>query len=188
MPKILPNLLARPMTPKVDTTGKLMWAYGSNLNKAQMAHRCPAARSLGARWLPNARLVFRSVADVVYDASERCPGGLWRITPEDEIALDAYEGVSGGLYEKQHLLVRWKGKPEKMLIYTMLSDAIAPPGEGYLNVIAQGYRDFGLPLDYLDRAVEASWDDKHITEDVRRRRARPGHGPVAYGVDVDALS
>jgi hypothetical protein len=179
MPKILPNL---------NTAGQLYWAYGSNLHKEQMLRRCPGARVVGPRWLPGARLVFRSVADVVYDPNDRCPGALWRITPSDERALDDYEGVERGFYAKSYLLVRVKGRVEEMLVYVMNSTAVAPPGEHYLNVIAQGYRDFNLPLAYLDRAVELSWSDKHITADVRRRRARPSHGAVAYGVDIDALA
>jgi len=180
-PRALPNL---------RSSGQLYLAYGSNLNKEQMQRRCPGARPVGARFLPHAQLVFRGVADVVYDPdpASRCPVALWRITPADEVVLDRYEGVASGFYAKCYIKIRINGRPEECLVYCMQSHEIAPPGEWYLDVIAQGYRDFGLPLDYLDRAVEASWNDKHVGPDVRRRRARPSHGPVAYGVDTDALA
>jgi hypothetical protein len=164
---------------------RLYWAYGSNLNKAHMAQRCPGATPVAKLTLPRARLVFRSVADVVYDAESNCPGGLWRISREDEAALDRYEGVAGGLYEKRYILVRIGGREERCLLYTMRSREVAPPGQGYLATIVQGYKDFGLDLAYLDRTVEAAWDEKAIGPDVRRRRARTTHGAIAYGVDLD---
>ena len=37
-------------------------AYGSNLNREQMAHRCPTARVLGSAELTDHRLLFRGRA------------------------------------------------------------------------------------------------------------------------------
>jgi hypothetical protein len=45
----------------------LYFAYGSNLNIAGMAQRCPAAKPVSRFLLPNARLVFRGVADCIDD-------------------------------------------------------------------------------------------------------------------------
>ena len=76
------------------------FAYGSNLNVAQMAQRCPGAKLLGRIKLPGWKLVFRGVADAIQEPGAFCYGGVWRITPEDEAALDTYEGVRHGLYRK----------------------------------------------------------------------------------------
>lgn len=160
--------------------GLLYWCYGSNLNVGQMVRRCPDAKLIGKLELPKARLVFRGVADVVYDEEGACPGGLWLISPRDEEALDAYEGVSGGLYEKRYIRVSVRGgRGEACLVYTMLDGGVMPPSEHYLNVIAQGYRDFGLPLDYLDQAVARSWDDKDRTPLLTRRYERLGRPALA---------
>ena len=76
-------------------------AYGSNLNLANMATRCPDAKHLGSMYIPNWKLVFRHVADIVpsYDKEDLLPVGVWEITKDCEKALDFYEGYPN-LYGK----------------------------------------------------------------------------------------
>src|SRR3990167_10714755 len=136
---------------------QLMWAFGSNLNVAQMRRRCPNAVKVCKLAVPNARLVFRGVADVEFVQGGKCPGGLWYITAADERALDEYEGVANGLYDKCYMTLRIKDRTERCLYYLMNEDGIMPPSEHYLASIVQGYKDFGLPLASLNRAVERSW-------------------------------
>src|SRR5271165_1853980 len=121
---------------------KLYWAYGSNLNVEQMQKRCPEATVVAPLIVPRAILRFRHVADVSFHEKARCPGGLWRISQEDENALDIYEGVAYGFYEKRYLRLRIDGREEECLFYKMLSYGIMPPSKTYLEVITQGYRDF----------------------------------------------
>lgn len=162
---------------------KLYFAYGSNLNVQAMSQRCPKARKVGKLILPNARLVFRGVADCIYSRRSTCPGGLWRITPACEAALDRYEGVSGGLYRKEYLTVRLKPEaaPEEVLIYVMNRGGIMPPWEDYIDTIAQGYRDFALDdqLWQLDRALEHSYDHKNKTPHLQRRWEQRGRPKLA---------
>lgn len=159
---------------------KLYWAYGSNLNERAMARRCPGAVKVRALIVRDAALVFRSVADVVHRPGATTHGGLWRITPRDEEALDRYEGVASGLYLKKHLLLKIKGRNERCLFYQMSeSRGVMPPNEAYLNTIAEGYGDFGLPLEALDAALREAWDNKKLTERVVRRHVRRG-GVLAW--------
>jgi AIG2-like family len=155
------------------------WAYGSNLCEDAMYQRCPAACKVGPLYVPKAALVFRSCADVVYRDGWECPGGLWRITPECERALDLYEGVAHGLYAKRYLTLGIKGKPHKCLVYKMNERGVMPPPEAYLGVIAQGYRDFGLDLNFLDHALAQSWDEKNKTPYLRSRHTRKGRPTLA---------
>src|SRR3954471_16290001 len=99
----------------------LYFAYGSNLNEAAMAHRCPKSRKVGPFKLSRARLVFRGVADIEYHKTGKCPGGLWEITRECEKALDRYEGVNTGLYQKVYLKARIRdtGQMKNILVYQM---------------------------------------------------------------------
>ena len=124
-------------------------AYGSNLNKAQMAMRCPKAECLGPWTLDGWRLVFRGVADIVQD-NALCHVGLWRITDECEQALDRYEGFPT-LYRK-HYFGPDQGEP--MMAYIMNSDSVSMPPSGYLDSIAEGYDDFGLPKSFLGEALD----------------------------------
>lgn len=160
---------------------KLYWAYGSNLNVEQMRMRCPGARKLGRLDVPNCALVFRGVADVAYAPGEKCPGGLWEITEENERALDAYEGVSSGLYVKRYLRIRFNasGQEARVLYYQMKDDGIMPPAEYYLSVIEQGYRDFRLPRRYLRRAVSEAWDYKDKSPLMQRRYRQKGFPKLA---------
>jgi hypothetical protein len=162
----------------------LMFAYGSNLNLTQMLRRCPAAKPLGRFDLDDARLVFRGVADVEYAEGESCPGGLWEITRACERELDRYEGVEYGLYRKTYITVKMlkTGKVRRILVYQMNNDGIMPPDRYYLNVVAEGYRDFGLDLGYLQEAVNNSWREKHKNRVLRRRRLRRGNLPFARSI------
>ena len=124
----------------------LYFAYGSNLHRAAMLSRCPAALPLGRAALPDHRLVFRLWADVTPRPGMSVAGGLWRITPACLTALDAYEDVADGLYRRVVAAVRPEGAhdPVEALIYRMTATQEAPPEPGYLATLLVGCRDFGL--------------------------------------------
>ena len=76
---------------------RLYIAYGSNLNLDQMKHRCPTAEIVGTAELKNWRLWFRggghsAVATIERERGFKVPVLVWRIQPQDELALDRYEG------------------------------------------------------------------------------------------------
>ena len=136
---------------------KLYMAYGSNLNTANMASRCPNAIKLGSMYIPKYRLVFRHVADIVpsYDKEDLLPVGLWEITEDCEKALDFYEGYPN-LYGK----VKING----IMTYKMNNNKdIMPPSSSYFHTILEGYKDFGLTPNHLYDALGWSHykSDKH---------------------------
>jgi gamma-glutamylcyclotransferase (GGCT)/AIG2-like uncharacterized protein YtfP len=163
----------------------LYFAYGSNLNLSQMQRRCPGAEPLDKLMLPNTRLVFRGVADVITEEGAVCPGGIWRITPECERALDRYEGYDPdhperGMYRKEYVEV--DGLPDgetTVMVYAMNSTGIMPPSEGYFQGIVQGYRDFGLKQTELRRALKHAHDEKHLSHIERKRLRRNGRPAFA---------
>ena len=124
----------------------LYFAYGSNLNRADMLARCPAALPLSRARLPDHALVFRGWADVASAPDRSVTGGLWRITTACEATLDAYEDVAGGLYRRLMLAVVPEGGtgPVEALVYRMVASHAAPPEQDYLATALQGYRDFGI--------------------------------------------
>lgn len=158
----------------------LYFAYGSNLNMRHMAWRCPKAVAIGKFSLHDARLVFRGVADCIFEEGSTCPGAIWRITPECEDRLDSYEGIASGMYRKEY--VDLEGAPagdDRMLYYAMNSTGIYPPAQHYLDVIKQGYRDFKMPMGPLLDAVRASHDKKAPTFRERQRARRSGRPALA---------
>ena len=140
-----------------DYDKRLYLAYGSNLNKEQMAYRCPTARPVGSAMIYGWELVFRGVADIVKskDPNMLLPVGIWEIEPGDEYELDLYEGYrkSGkGLYDKI--------KVSGIMTYQMTRREIAMPTTSYFNTILQGYHDFGLDTSYLyDAAGWAAYEE-----------------------------
>lgn len=161
---------------------RFYFGYGSNLSHAQMKIRAPEAVPFKPLYLPNGRLVFRGVADVEHHEGSAVPGALYRITPRCERALDFYEGVYNGIYEKKYLVIRIKSEsnnPVQVLYYKMRDRGIMPPTEEYIERIAQGYRDFGLDLAYLDEALDHSWKEKRLTKFLRQRYEARGKPPLA---------
>lgn len=157
---------------------RLYVAYGSNLHKREMRRRCPDAIAIGAFYMTDARLVFRGVADIEYAADQRVPCGLWRVSPQDEIALDRYEGVKGGFYYREMgIKIEYRKKVYSPLVYLMCSRGVYPPAEDYVARIRQGYRDFGLDQSYLDAAIVDSFNGKNPDEQTRARRVRQRNNP-----------
>lgn len=159
----------------------LYFAYGSNLNVEQMRARCPKAIPLGNFYLRNNRLVFRGVADCIEMSGAVCPGGIWSITSECEKALDRYEGYkmskpSEGMYYKEIIEVCNADNEvsAELMIYRMNSTGIMPPSQNYYDTIADGYRNFRLPLKRLKQAVVRAYDNKAPSEIERARHERKG--------------
>ncbi len=141
--------------------GRLYAAFGSNLNIQQMSIRCPDAEVVGTSRLENHKLMFcgrtgGAVATVVPAKGSYVPLLLWSLTPEDEWALDRYEGVPT-LYRKEMITVRHRGVPTDALIYIMNEGRpYGEPGQGYLNVICEGYQSVRFDLQILRKALADS--------------------------------
>lgn len=82
---------------------RLYFAYGSNLNVAQMAQRCPSSIFIGKGTLPGYRWFIneRGVANIAESPSDYVEGLLFAISEEDEQTLDRNEGVAKDLYQKR---------------------------------------------------------------------------------------
>lgn len=128
---------------------KLYFAYGANLNLEGMRFRCPGAKPISVMMLDGWRLSFSGVATIRPEPGAQVAGAVWSITQECEDNLDVFEGFPY-LYTKIHLTQ----DGETFMVYVMNDDPPAPPARSYYETIAQGYRDWGLPLDSLQRARE----------------------------------
>jgi len=170
---------------------RFYFSYGSNLNEKTMLDRCKSARKVGAFKLPGWKLVFRCVADIEQgNETDLVVGGIWEITPDDEIILDRYEGVrygkygrdGGGSYRKLSfpILTKRDNAVHDVLVYQMnRQEGVMPPGKWYLNTIRKGYKDFGLDETYLDEAVRSSWEHKEVTQALHARWLRYGRPQLA---------
>jgi gamma-glutamylcyclotransferase (GGCT)/AIG2-like uncharacterized protein YtfP len=148
----------------------LYCAYGSNLNHEQMAYRCPNAVFVGTGIIKNYRLVFRGVADIEWARGQEVHVGLWSVTVNCIVALDRYEGYPH-LYERGGIEVIMNGKKKPRVVetffYYMNSGSYGEPTTSYLQSIAAGYADCGLPLSALTNAITHTerlyWQQHELT-------------------------
>jgi len=143
-------------------------AYGSNLNVRQMLRRCPRARIIGTSVIPDYRLMFKGSKTGSYltiEPEEGCsvPVGVWEVTPQDEKALDRYEGYPTFYYKKEMELpiTGWRTgqvRQRKVFVYIMDEEReLGEPSSMYVSVCAEGYHDFGFDL---TRLIEAYYYSK----------------------------
>ena len=162
---------------------QLYIAYGSNLNLPQMEHRCPGAEIAGVSEVKGYELLFRGVATIEPKEDAKVPVGLWRITPEDEKALDRYEGWPH-LYHKEMLQLELEGKPVSAMVYVMNEGRKAAlPAEYYYDVIADGYRSFGLDEKILEEAMERTMEVMKQEAEIQKSEA-PGQGSLLHGFQL----
>ena len=134
----------------------LYFAYGSNLNRADMRVRCPGADPVEPARLHGWRLAFRGVADIERAPGEAVEGALWRLTPACVRSLDRYEGAPSH-YRRLAVEVETASGPRGAMTYVMTSQRyLGLPSAHYRETIAQGFRDWDLPIASLDHAVEAA--------------------------------
>lgn len=158
----------QPVSTPMPSYPCLYFAYGSNLSIAQMSVRCPLADAYSIAELPGYKLAFRGPADVIQakEPTTTALGALYWITRKDEQALDRYEGWPL-TYRKIWRHVRLpNGKRELAMLYVMNPERVfRPPTDAYVSTIAEGYRDWGLPLRHLERRARAyGWQPIHYPD------------------------
>ena len=135
------------------TPPRRYFAYGSNLSVGQMVKRCPAAVRGEVAALPGWRFVInrRGVATILPDGEAQVMGLLWDLTPACEVALDGYEGVAKGHYEKRSLAVG----STPTLVYIATESAPGAPRDAYLEGILAAAQALGMAPPYREQL--AAW-------------------------------
>jgi gamma-glutamylcyclotransferase (GGCT)/AIG2-like uncharacterized protein YtfP len=151
-------------------TMTLHFAYGSNMSRALMRPRCPSAREVGVATLDGFRFIVTAdgYASAVRAPGERVHGLVWRLTPRDLAALNAYESLDQGLYRAVTLPVRVGAARASALVYLGRSRAPGVPRPGYLACVLAAARELDLPATYVDDL--ARW---------AAPRAKPARGAAA---------
>ena len=130
------------------------FAYGSNMDRTQMHHRCPGAAVVGTARLREHRFLInrRGVASVVPAAARDVYGVLWDITQPHERALDNYEGIAAGWYYKTVVEVEsTAGDTQSAMIYIACDQVEGLPRHGYMQKIVAAAEDFSLPEAYVGK-------------------------------------
>lgn len=132
--------------------GKLYFAYGSNMDESQMAYRCPTAQLVGKVRLDGYKFIInhRGVASIIRSDDSYVDGILWSVFPEDEKALDRYEGISSNFYFKTEICVKSleTGKHSPVIVYIASDNSFGEPRPGYLEKIIRAADKFKFDSKY----------------------------------------
>ena len=143
-------------------------AYGSNLSEARMKKRCPKAEVFGTSIIPGYRLLFKQsqtgcYATIEQDANCSVPVVVYKMTGEDELKLDRFEGYPKFYYKREFLLPVWglTGRKKKLrrncIAYIMHEYRyLGEPDDEYYNLLDSGYERWGFDKDCLVKAIEDS--------------------------------
>ncbi len=136
---------------------ELYAAYGSNMNPAQMAERCPHSPRQGTGWLEGWRLTFGgedigwegALGTVVEDADERVFVVLYELSEADERALDSWDGATIGYYRKLRVRVTTLDGEVLAWLYVLNDYEGGLPSARYLGIMGDAAETAGAPADYV---------------------------------------
>ena len=129
----------------------LHFAYGSNMHRAVMRKHAPAAAPIGVARLAGYRFVITAdgYASLEPARTYSVHGVMWRLTPRDRAALDAWENTAGGLYRAETLPVHAVGRRRPALVYIARRRPHGRPKPGYLEIVVNAACDWDLPAHYI---------------------------------------
>jgi len=129
------------------------FAYGSNLSHKQMLARCPDSQPRCRAILPHHRRVFAGwsakwqggVAAIKPSQGETVKGAVYAISEADLRSLDKREGYPT-VYDRVNVVVtREDGERLEAITYVKHEwSEETQPSQEYLEVIQQGYEDWGI--------------------------------------------
>jgi hypothetical protein len=148
------------------------FSYAANLNRSHMARLCSGAEPLFPAVLEGYTLTVRRWFNLESKEGAAVRGGVWWIGEEHLPKLDWYEDWPE-LYRKEAVRVtmlpspstprRTDGATERVKIqcmaYLMMEPFViplSPPDPEYLEMVRQGYAEWGLTSVQLDNALKIS--------------------------------
>lgn len=151
---------------------KLFIIYGRHLSKDHMQRYCPTANPMAVATLKDYQLVFQSredgpgaVANVVPAEGQEVPVVIWEISEQDERFLDISQGTGEGLCTKEWVDIDVNGNTLQAMMYVMEPGPYGVPTDKYLHTMAEGYREFCLPVKALNDALTSAYEATVINGD-----------------------
>ena len=133
----------------------LYFAYGSNLNHERMKERCKNSKYIKNVFLDGYKLSFCAingnygVANIVKKKDSKVPGGVWKISANDEKELDYYERFPIK-YTKDFFTLNGV----KVMFYIIKRQySFKSPQRWYVDIINQGYKDCKMDREYLKKKL-----------------------------------
>ena len=151
-------------------------AYGSNMSAEQMSLRCPNAKLVGKAMLQDWKLKFKIHATIEPCEGSYVPALVWKISKEDEMNLDAYEGWPDYYikHDVEITMTELDGrKPKKVtaMIYIMVEGhQEGIPLQFYYDSMAEDYRRFCFDEAILQKALNEAMNAVAARNEAKRRR------------------
>jgi len=128
------------------------------MDPARMHERAPHSPHRGTGYLESWRLTFGgddigwdgALATVVEDANEHVFVSLYDLTPQDERALDEWEGVAVDVYRKIKVRVHTLDGEPLCFLYVLNGYEGGLPSKQYMSIIVDAAIAAGAPVDYLE--------------------------------------
>ena len=141
-------------------------AYGSNMDPAQMAKRCPHSPQRGTGWLEDWRLTFGgedlgwegALTTLVEDPGERVFVALYELSEGDEASLDRWDGASIGYYRKFTVRIATFDGDVVAWLYVLNDYEGGLPSARHLGIMADAAELAGAPADYVAALRERPCD------------------------------
>lgn len=145
----------------------LYFAYGSSLLRSQMERRLMGNVPVTRATLKGYRLAFMGnsverrgpVVNLVPDPTRFVPGTLYELNEVMIQYLDRAEACEKGVYRKIDVTVEKDGGEKFPAVCYQLTQENPPfgaPNLGYQLQVKQGYKEWGLPEEVLEEALEWS--------------------------------
>ena len=128
------------------------------MDPARMHERAPHSPHRGTGYLESWRLTFGgddigwdgALATVVEDPTEHVFVSLYDLTPQDERALDEWEGVAVDVYRKIKVRVHTLDGEPLCFLYVLNGYEGGLPSKQYMSIIVDAAIAAGAPVDYLE--------------------------------------
>ena len=141
---------------KLDDIGKIYYfAYGHNTDSEVLKRRAPSAVFIGNALLKNFKLTFKDFSNIENQDGARVQGILWHIDRADLKNLDHDEGYHEH-YNRIPVEVHCEGSVYQATTYIMDPNYVADstPSSSYITDMMKGYREHGIPVIQIKRALE----------------------------------
>lgn len=140
------------------SAGALYAAYGSNMDPEQMLQRCPHSPAAGTGWLNGWRLTFGAedhgwdgaLPTIVPDPAGQVFVALFDVSPHDLAALDSWEGLDTGLYNRIRVRVSTLDGDVLATAYILDGYEGGLPSARMIGLMADAAEAAGAPADYVN--------------------------------------
>lgn len=150
---------------------KYYLAYGSNLDTTSFYKRCSNAKLVTTATMEEYKLSFKRLNEssntyltIEKNENSEIPIAIYKITAEDEKALDYYESVHTNLYYKVETELLLHNQKVSTLTYIMNDSAIyGLPSNDYYDLVRKAYQEHDFDIKYLEEALKRSkkWVNKN---------------------------